>query len=82
MVGRYRRIRRQFTFKFRELRQRYNAAYTAYQSCVLALNEAAMAGHAPSQELLDAEAKALRELTEARASLLAAMAEIDRQSAR
>ncbi len=32
----------------RELRLRYNAAYAAYQSCVLALSEAAMSGKKPS----------------------------------
>jgi hypothetical protein len=61
--------------KLRELRLKYNAAYTAYQSCVIALNEAALSGQAPSAELLENEAKSLRELTEARAKLLAAMAE-------
>jgi len=59
----------------RELRQRYNAAYTASQSCVLALNEAAMSGTAPSQELVDAEAKALCELTNARRGFLAVIAQ-------
>ena len=62
--------------KLRELRLKYNAAYTAYQSCVLALNEAAMAGTKPSPELLENEAKALRELTEARRALLVGMAEL------
>jgi hypothetical protein len=61
--------------QLRELRMRYNAAYTAYQSCVLALNEAAMSGKPPSKTLLENEAKSLGELTEARAKLLAAMAE-------
>ena len=54
---------------------RYNAAYTAYQSCVLALNEAATSGNAPTPELLKNEAASLRELTEARANLLTALAE-------
>jgi hypothetical protein len=62
----------------RELRMRYNAAYSAYQSCLLALNEAAMSGESPSTELLENEAKALRELTEARGALLAAMAQATR----
>ena len=57
----------------RTLRARYNAAYSAYQSCLIALNEAAATGAAPSKELLESEAKALRELTEARGNLLAAM---------
>jgi hypothetical protein len=59
----------------RELRLRYNAAYSAYQSCLIALNEAAMSGQAPSKALLDNEAKALRDLTEARGNLIAAMAQ-------
>jgi hypothetical protein len=58
----------------RELRLRYNAAYSAYQDCVIALNGQAMSGQAASPELLKKEAEALRELTEARAELLAAMA--------
>ena len=55
------------------LRMKYNAAYDGYRSCVDALSKASMNGHAPLRELLDAEVKALRELTEARATLLAAM---------
>lgn len=58
----------------RELRLRYNAAYAAYQSCVMALNEAVMAGVKPSPELLGNEANSLRELTEARSNLLRALA--------
>jgi hypothetical protein len=61
----------------RKLRLKYNAAYTAYQSCVIALNEAAMSGKKPSKELRENEAKALRELTDARAKLLAAMNELN-----
>jgi hypothetical protein len=57
----------------RELRLRYNAAYSAYQSCVIALNSAAMTGQNPSADLLGNETAALRELTEARAALLAAL---------
>jgi hypothetical protein len=63
----------------RQLRLRYNAAYSAYQNCVIALNEAAMSGQAASQELLKNEAAALRDLTEARATLLAAMASATRR---
>jgi hypothetical protein len=63
----------------RTLRMRYNAAYAAYQGCVLALNEAAMAGPHASQQLLDSEAAALSELTEARGQLLAAMAALAAQ---
>jgi hypothetical protein len=55
----------------RELRLRYNAAYAAYQSCVMALNEAAMSRQEPSAALLENEAKALRDLTEARGQLMA-----------
>ncbi len=59
--------------RLRELRQRYNAAYTAYQSCVLALNEAIASGKGPTPALLENEAAALHELTDARAKLLAAI---------
>src|SRR5689334_23235019 len=59
----------------RDLRHRYNAAYTAYQSCVQALTEVTMSGKRPSPELLANEAKALHELTESRGRLLAALAE-------
>ena len=55
------------------LRMKYHAAYDAYRSCVEALSKASMNGGAPSQELLHNEGEALRELTEARANLLAAM---------
>ena len=61
--------------RLRELKFRYNAAYTAYQSCVLALNEAATSGKRPSPELLRNEAAARRQLTDARAKLLAAFGE-------
>lgn len=60
--------------ELRELRLRYNAAYAAYQSCVIALNECALLGKQPSAELLENEAKSLHELNEARAKLLTAMA--------
>jgi hypothetical protein len=59
--------------ELRELRLRYNAAYAAYQSCLLAMNEAVMSGQAASSALLKNEAEALRELTGARGDLLAAM---------
>ena len=58
----------------RELRLRYNAVHAAYRGCVRALNEAVTSGAGPSRELLEKEAAALRELTEARANLLAAIA--------
>ena len=57
----------------RDLRLVYNAAYTAYQACVHALNEATISGTPPSTELFKNEATALRNLTEARAKLLAAL---------
>jgi hypothetical protein len=52
--------------ELRELRLRYEAAYTAYQSCVEALAKAGSQGKRPSAELLQKEAQALRELNEAR----------------
>ena len=60
----------------REFRQKYDAAYAAYQSCVNAVNEATMTGNRPAPELVSNEGKAIRELSEARANLLAALAEI------
>lgn len=54
---------------------RYKTAYEAYQSCVKALTEASHDGGKPSQELLEKESKAISQLTEARAALLAAMAQ-------
>jgi hypothetical protein len=60
--------------ELRLLRLRYNAAYSAYQSCVMALNEAVMSGVSASPDLLKNEAAVLRELTDARAKLLDAMA--------
>ena len=58
----------------RELRLRYSAAHATYRSRGRALNEAVTSGKGPSLELLEKEAAALRELTEARADLLAAIA--------
>ena len=55
------------------LRLTYNAAYTAYRSCDEALSKASMGVGPPSPDLLQKEANALRELTKARANLLAAM---------
>jgi hypothetical protein len=51
-----------------ELRLRYQSAYTAYQSCVDALTELSIRGERPDPELLRQEARALRELNEARAA--------------
>jgi hypothetical protein len=56
-----------------ELRMRYHAAYSAYQSCVRAVAEATMAGSLPSTALLEHEAKALGALNSLRARLMAAM---------
>jgi hypothetical protein len=54
---------------------RYKAVFTAHQACVRALTEAIMSGDPATAELLIKEAKAREELAEARAALLAAMAE-------
>ena len=48
----------------RKLRHIYNAAYSAYQGCLLALNEAATLGKPASPELLVNEAAALHALTD------------------
>jgi hypothetical protein len=58
-----------------ELRMRYQVAYTAYQACVRAVTEATMGGDVVSPALLQKEARALEALKQARASLLAAMAD-------
>jgi hypothetical protein len=55
------------------LRLKYNAAYTAYRSCVDALSKASVDGGTVSPALLKNEAIALRDLTETRAALLATM---------
>lgn len=60
----------------RELRQRYQAAYTAYQSCVDALAALSIKGEKATDELLTKEAKALRELNEARSLYRDALMEI------
>jgi len=57
-----------------ELRMRYQAAYTAYRTCVRAVSEATMNGSLPSATLLEQEAKALGALNKLRANLMAAMA--------
>jgi signal transduction histidine kinase len=56
------------------LKQKYKIAHDAYQSCVRALTQAVMNGDKPSADLLEKEANTLRQLTEARGGLLAAMA--------
>jgi hypothetical protein len=52
---------------------KYQMAHEVYQGCVWALMEADKDGRKPSPELLANEAKAMLELTEARAALIAAM---------
>ena len=64
--------------KLRELRLQYQAAYTAYQSCVDALTALSFKGERPSAELLENEAKALRTLNEARALYRDALLEISK----
>ena len=54
-----------------DLRLRYNAVYTAHQSCVRAVTEGRISGQPPAAALLAKEAKALDELAEARRNLLA-----------
>jgi hypothetical protein len=55
------------------LRMKYKLAHEVYQGCVGALMDADKDGRKPSPELLAEEAKAMRELTEARAALITAM---------
>jgi hypothetical protein len=62
----------------RELRQSYNAAFTAYQSCLKDVNEATMRSGGASLDLSAKVAEALHELTEARSKLLAALAEAEK----
>jgi hypothetical protein len=52
--------------ELRDLRLRYESAYTAYQSCVTALKEAGLKRERPSQQLLERETKALGDLNYAR----------------
>ena len=49
-----------------DLRLRYESAYKAYQSYVLALEEVWRGGEKPSADLLERQKKALRELNEER----------------
>ena len=60
-----------------ELRQRYNATYTAHQGCVRALMDAGPTAEARSKTMLACEAKALSELIAARAKLLDALGSND-----
>ena len=58
------------------LRLRYEAAYEAYQSCVLALEEALRGGEKPSAELIERQKTALRELNEQRKRYRDALVEV------
>jgi hypothetical protein len=55
------------------LRHRYRQAYTAYLSCVIALSDVALDGTKLTQDLIDNEARSLKEMNEAREALLAAI---------
>jgi hypothetical protein len=55
------------------LRMKYQMAHEAYQGCVWAMMEADKEGRKPSPQMLASEAKAMQELTEARAALIAAL---------
>jgi hypothetical protein len=59
----------------RALRMKYKAASSAHRACVEALAGARRRGEEPSHESLGQEAKAARAVNEARANLLAAMAQ-------
>jgi hypothetical protein len=74
-VRRMRLVAAQTAAVLNALRMRYKAVSAAHQSCVRALTEANMSGAAATPELLTNETKVRQELTEARAALLAAMAE-------
>ena len=58
-----------------QLQTQYAMAYLTYWDCMKTLSRATSRFDRPSRELLDNEAKAHRELTEARARYLAALAE-------
>jgi len=59
------------------LRMKYRAAHAAHQSCLRALSEAALSGSIVSRALREQEARALRELANIRAELLAGLAEAE-----
>jgi len=62
------------TDQIRALRQRYREAHTAYYlACVRQLADINDKPGPPSREVLDAEAVAFRDLTEARRELLKAL---------
>jgi hypothetical protein len=59
-----------------ELRLRYEAAYNAYHSCVLALEEVWRGGDRPSAELLGRHTMTLRDLNEQRTRYRDALVEV------
>jgi len=59
-----------------DLRLRYEAAYEAYQSCVLALEEVWRGGEKPPAELVERHAKALSELSEERTRFRDALVQV------
>jgi hypothetical protein len=59
----------------RQLQTQYTIAYLTYRDCMKTLSQATSRFDRPSRALLDTEAKAHRELMEARAKYLAALAE-------
>jgi len=61
------------TKELRELRHRYKAAYTIYLTCVQTLSDASQEGTWPAEAILQAEERALNELTLTRRALLAAL---------
>ena len=61
------------TKELRELRHKYNAAYTTYMQCVQALSDASQSGVLPAAEVLELEDQALNELTALRKALLDAL---------
>ena len=67
---------------FQALRLKYRIAYSAYRSCFDALSKASVGVEAPSKELLQREAAALREFGDARANLLAAIRFLDEERTR
>jgi hypothetical protein len=60
--------------ELRTLRMRYKSAFAAHQGWARKLAEASSSGEKPSPELVERETQASREVTQARAALLAAMA--------
>ena len=61
--------------ELRSLRMKYKSASTAHEGCTRAIREAKQRGEEPSHVLLEQLAQALLAVTDARAKLLAAMAQ-------